>query len=170
MQIQAKVEPHIFLRLCMKISSRCKWITPEIVRKIKKSKVFFNRYWLYTFQCCRTILQKNRELEAFIDSLRDKNEELRSCLANKKLLRKQDLHEYFNIKNEGLNSLNDYRKAAEDLEKQLTYERKKLNTNQEIDGHLNDNINILNLEVETLRNKNDKLMTDISHGVIISKI
>lgn len=45
------------------------------------------------------IFQKNRELEAINDFLRNKHEKLQSCLAKEKLLRKQALDMSFNIEN-----------------------------------------------------------------------
>ncbi|KAG8326021.1 hypothetical protein J6590_052461 [Homalodisca vitripennis] len=106
--------------------------------------------------------QKNKELEVTNDSLSNENEDIQSCLAKEKLLRKQVQDECFNMENESLNSVNDHKKIVTDLEKELKLVKEKLKTHQEITLHLNDNINILNLEVETLRNINEKLMLDIS--------
>ncbi|KAG8295228.1 hypothetical protein J6590_084570 [Homalodisca vitripennis] len=105
---------------------------------------------------------QNKELEVTNDSLSNENEDIQSCLAKEKLLRKQVQDECFNMENESLNSVNDHRKIVTDLEKELKLVKEKLKTHQEITLHFNDNIIILNLEVETLRNINEKLMLDIS--------
>ncbi|KAG8256976.1 hypothetical protein J6590_058524 [Homalodisca vitripennis] len=106
--------------------------------------------------------QQNKELEVTNDSLSNENEDIQSCLAKEMLLRKQGQDESFNMENESLNSVNNHKNIVTDLEKELKLVKGKLKTHQEITLHLNENINILNLEVETLRNINENLMLNIS--------